>query len=79
MVDASPTVVAGAMLDVVVGTVSVGAVVALVEDRSLVVDVISSVVSTVVVVIIDSFVVSGSIVVSGSVVVVNRSIFSSWL
>ena len=57
VVDASPTVVAGAMLDVVVGTISVGAVVALVEDRSLVVDIASSVVSTVVVVNIGSFVV----------------------
>ena len=32
VVDASPIVVTGAMLDVVVGAISVGAVVALVED-----------------------------------------------
>lgn len=57
VVDASPTVVAGAMLDIVVGTIPVGAVIVLVEDRSLVVDVVSSVVSTVVVVIIASIVI----------------------
>ena len=51
VVDHLHAVVAGTMLDVVIGTTGgisiIGAVVALVEDRSLVLDVASSVISTV--------------------------------